>query len=64
MINAWVLYYDKATNTHKFEDRNGSDLKSTTPQDWGLDEECSVILVLQNASFLQAWVKGSPKRTW
>ena len=56
MISAWVLYYDG--NEHRFEHRDGVDLTSTKPEDWSLPESCDVMLVLQNASFVGAWLYG------
>jgi hypothetical protein len=59
MITAWVYYYDG--NRFKFEQLNSSgSFASTNPKDWGLSEECSINLVLQNASFIQAWIDGEP----
>lgn len=59
MITAWVLYYDG--NQHRWQQLTGYvGFNSTNPVDWGLGEECQIMLVLQNASFLGAWLDGNP----
>ena len=64
MINAWIFYWNPTTHTHVFEERAGEDYKSIIPSNWGLADDCKVLLVLQNASFLQGWVRGNPLRKW
>ena len=62
MIRAWVLYRDLATATLHFEERDGEEFAATNPANWGLSSQFEVILVLQHASFLQAWLRGTPQR--
>ena len=57
MILAWILY-EESDGTRKFEERSGSNFDSTDPESWGLRTSCTVLLVLQNASFIQAWIEG------
>lgn len=64
MIMAWILYYDETKGKFLFEERQGSSYSSTKPEDWGLEEEDTIILVLQGANFLQAWVEGQDVRKW
>lgn len=62
MINAWVLYHDGIRN--KFENLTGyGGFAETDPLSWGLHGSCKIILVLQAAEFLSAWVEGTRKTT-
>ena len=62
MIKAWILYYSH--ECYHFEERDGASFANTAPSDWGLLPEDEVILILQSASFLQAWLEGTPVRKW
>lgn len=62
MIRAWILYYNG--NMYLFEERDGTDHASTDPEDWGLPPDYDILLVLQKASFMQAWLDGDPVRKW
>lgn len=59
MITAWVFYYSERYGRHVFAECEGSDFRSTRPEDWGLGEDVSILLVLQKASFLQAYLYGN-----
>lgn len=60
MISAWVLYYDYESNKYQFEVRDGTALEATEPEAWGLNaDQHEVLLVLQNAQFVGAWLEGS-----
>lgn len=58
MINAWVLYFDFKLDQFYFKELTGSSFESKEPKDWGLDENTTIVLVLQKAQFLSAWVQG------
>ncbi len=61
MITAWVLYFNG--NQFKFEELTGTDYASSNPADWGLpaDDDHMINLVLQNGSFIAAWLDGIRK---
>lgn len=63
MIRAWVLYLDELEKL-KFKELDGESFESTDPKKWGLDEKCDIILAFHKASFLQAWLEGSPIREY
>jgi len=60
MINAWVLYENLETSTIHFESRLGAAFDNDTPVDWGFpnNDDYYIILVLQNAQFIGAWIEG------
>jgi hypothetical protein len=58
MISAWVLYVQGRDGNLQFEMRDGVRLDSNEPTNWGLESTDEVILVLQNASFVAAWLYG------
>ena len=63
MITAWVLYRNIESDVYSFEERNGMDYLSTDPAAWGLNNaRHEILLVMQKASFIQAWVKGKEAR--
>lgn len=56
-ITAKVLY--RAVNgRHRFENLLGREYESVNPVDWGLDENCEVILVLVGAEYRNAYLVG------
>ena len=57
MITAWV-YYLTDTGEFKFSELQGTAFDSTNPEDWGQPKDTLILLVLQKASFLSAFVKG------
>lgn len=63
MIRAWVLYENLECGATFFEERDGTRFDSDDPTDWGLpnNEQYYVILVLQQAQFLGAWIEGKQK---
>ncbi len=63
MIRAWILYEDLTARVTIFEERDGERFDANDPTDWGLpnDEDYYIILVLQKAQFLGAWVEGERK---
>lgn len=58
MITAWVLYLDLQTDIYRFEEREGTAFDSVDSASWGLAPQHCIILVLQQASFIQAWIEG------
>lgn len=62
MITAWVFYYCEKLGTHQFELRAGIRFDSTDPFDWGLAVGDTILLVLQNGSFITAYLYGTPIR--
>ena len=62
-ILAWVLYNDSRGKS-RFEELSGTDYESTDPLDWGLPGDATILLVLQQGSFIQAWADGVPVRKW
>lgn len=64
MIRAWILYLD-STGTPMFEEREGQGgYDSVNPQDWGLGPKCDILLTLQQAQFINAWVQGKTAKKW
>lgn len=64
MFHAWVFWYDPLGKKHYFEERQGDDHRSTDPTAWGLSKDCTILLVLQKASFIAAFVQGKPTKEW
>ncbi len=66
MITAWVLYYDQdRKDKYECKELTGSaGYDSRSPSDWGLPENCVIELVLQQGSFINAWVQGKSIKTW
>ena len=60
MITAWVYYYDG--NSHHFEELTGTSFSSVDPTEWGLPASCNIMLVLQGASFIQAFLDGEAQQ--
>lgn len=58
MISAWLFFYDPKVPGYKFEERHGASFQDTNPESWGLHKGCMIMLVLQKAQFLGAWVFG------
>lgn len=59
MIKAWVLYFDQADNEFHFQELDGQSYDNQDPTSWGLHKSCSIMLVLHNAQFIQAWLYGT-----
>lgn len=65
MITAWVFFYDPAgQGKYKLEERNGSSFTDLDPVAWGLPKDCLILLVLQKAQFLGAWILGQPVKKY
>jgi len=62
MITAWVFYHDRIDNSHHWREINAESFTETDPKHWGLPDTCEVLLVLQQGSFLGAWVKGDKRK--
>ena len=59
MIKAWVFYYNSFEDTYHFEELDGIGFDKMHPNNWGLPAKAKVLLVLQKAQFLGAWVEGN-----
>jgi len=54
-----VLYFNETLNTFKFEELIcKTTFESQDPSDYGLPDECSIILVLVKASMLGKYLDG------
>lgn len=61
MIRAWVLY-ETPEGELKFEERDGEAYDATSPSAWGLEAGHHIWMTFQKATFLEAFLEGTPIR--